>query len=265
MELNGRRASKVYENDWAYFEPVHTPSCAAFNRSSKNSSFLLIIVKSSPYHFLKREAVRATWGLISNHSGFFIRTIFVMGRQADVAPAALEKLRRELRLHRDVLIGNYIDSYRNNTLKFLSAVQFSFDYCREQRTVPYALFVDDDYLVLMQNLVAEVKKHDVSLLAYPFDRYPPYISAGAVLLSSQAIREMYYAIQHTRLYAYDDVYAGILAKSLDLPVTHNKNMRFWKAALSENDASSVICAHGFEEEGLKNIYSELRRKIPGFA
>lgn len=71
---------------------------------------------------------------------------------------------------------------------------------------------------------------------------------------------MYYGIQHTRLFVYDDVYAGILAKSLDLPVAHNKNMRFWKSTVSVEDSSTVICAHGFEGEQLKSTYYELKSK-----
>lgn len=48
-ELNGRPASYVYENDWAYFEPFHIPACEIIKEMDK---FLLIIVKSSPLHFL---------------------------------------------------------------------------------------------------------------------------------------------------------------------------------------------------------------------
>lgn len=99
----------------------------------------------------------------------------------------------------------------------------------------------------------------VSIASYPFNRYPPYVSAGAVLLSSQTIREMYYAIQFTRLYIYDDVYAGILAKSLNLTVRHNKNMRFWKAAVSV-ETKNLICAHGFEGMHLNSLYNKFRAK-----
>ncbi|MCP9263144.1 Hexosyltransferase [Dirofilaria immitis] len=257
LELNGRPSSHVYENNWAYFEPFHFPTCEIIKEMDK---FLLIIVKSSPPHFLKRRTIRVTWGSILSHSGFTIKTIFVIGRE--FFSEENKQLQNEINLHNDILVGDYIDSYRNNTLKFLSAVQFSFNYCHQQFTVPYAFFVDDDYLVLMQNLIAEVKKysmhdrlymgwrfdtrpfrtrfhkHRVSIAVYPFNRYPPYISAGAVLLSSQTIREMYYAIQYTRLYSYDDIYAGILAKLLKLPVKHNKNMHFWKTAINAEEAKT---------------------------
>ncbi|VDK62489.1 unnamed protein product [Onchocerca ochengi] len=279
LELNGQPSSYLYENDWAYFEPLHIPACEIIKKMNK---FLLIIVKSSPLHFFKRQTIRVTWGSVLNHSEFTIRTIFVIGRES--FSQKNEQLQEEINSHKDILVGDYIDSYRNNTLKFLSAVQFSFNYCYQQYTVPYALFVDDDYLVLMRNLIAEVKKYDthdplymgwrfdtrpfrtrfhkhrVSIATYPFNRYPAYISAGAVLLSSQTIREMYYAIQHTRLYSYDDIYAGILAKLLKLSVKHNKNMHFWKAEIGIEEAKTLICAHGFEGERLNLVYNELRIK-----
>uniref|UniRef100_A0A915Q7A0 Hexosyltransferase n=1 Tax=Setaria digitata TaxID=48799 RepID=A0A915Q7A0_9BILA len=326
LELNGQSASYLYENDWAYFEPFLTPACQ------------------------KRETIRATWGSVLNHSEFTIKTVFVIGREPFGQTS--KQLQEEISLHKDILVGDYIDSYRNNTLKFLSAVQFSFNYCRRQQyTVPYAFLVDDDYLVLVRNLITEVKKynsHDrlymgwrfdtrpirtrfhkhrvrnkrkqkkrsayslealacesthstlfldvyashsqqvlrcwlynlagnlsttsavtcvdvrtilgikVSIGSYPFNRYPSYISAGAVLLSSQTIREMYYAIQYTRLYSYDDVYAGILAKLLNLSVRHNKNMRFWKSNIDIEEGRTLICAHGFEGEHLKSVYSKFR-------
>uniref|UniRef100_A0A0R3S040 Hexosyltransferase n=1 Tax=Elaeophora elaphi TaxID=1147741 RepID=A0A0R3S040_9BILA len=277
LELSGRPATYLYENDWAYFEPFHIPAC---NINQKMDKFLLIVVKSSPLHF--SATIRVTWGSVFNHSEFTIKTIFVIGRES--FSEKNEQLQKEIKLHNDILIGDYIDSYRNNTLKFLSAVQFSFSYCRQQYTVPHALFVDDDYLVLVQNLIAEVKKYDphdhlymgwrfdtrpfrtrfhkhwVSIATYPFNRYPPYISAGAVLLSSQTIREMYYAIQYTRLYSYDDIYAGILAKLLKLTVQHNKNMHFWKTAISMEETETLICAHGFEGEHLNSVYNKFRVK-----
>uniref|UniRef100_A0A1I8EUI0 Hexosyltransferase n=1 Tax=Wuchereria bancrofti TaxID=6293 RepID=A0A1I8EUI0_WUCBA len=149
-----------------------------------------------------------TWDSVFNHSDFTMigRELF---NQENKRP------QKEIDLYNDIL--------------FLSAVQFLFSYCHHHYNFPYALFVDEDYLVL------------VSIATYPFNCYPPYITVGAVLLSSQTIRKMYYAIQHTKLYSYDDIYAGILAKSLKLTIKHNKNM-YWKAEVGVEEAKTLICA-----------------------
>lgn len=97
----------------------------------------------------------------------------------------------------------------------------------------------------------------VSLDVYPYNRYPPYISAGAVLLSWQSLREMYLAIQHVQLFLYDDIYAGILAHLLGIPAVHNKEMRFWKSEIRDEDAKYLVCAHGFEAGKLRAKFGEL--------
>lgn len=65
----------------------------------------------------KRQAIRVTWGSVLNHSEFTVKTIFVIGREH--FNEENEELQKEINLHKDILIGDYIDSYRNNTLKVL--------------------------------------------------------------------------------------------------------------------------------------------------
>uniref|UniRef100_A0A915DMY0 Uncharacterized protein n=1 Tax=Ditylenchus dipsaci TaxID=166011 RepID=A0A915DMY0_9BILA len=43
------------------------------------------------------------------------------------------------------------------------------------------------------------QKHRVSLSDYPYAAFPPYISAGAVFLSGQTVKEFYLAIQHLKV------------------------------------------------------------------
>jgi len=70
-------------------------------------------------------------------------------------------------------------------------------------------------------------KHRVSLEDYPYHRYPPFISAGSVLLTGQTVREFYSAIQFVQLFRFDDVYAGIVAHLLGVIVQHNDNFSFY--------------------------------------
>lgn len=38
-------------------------------------------------------------------------------------------------------------------------MQFAYEYCQDR--LPFVFFVDDDYLVVIRNLIAEVKKHKI--------------------------------------------------------------------------------------------------------
>ncbi|KAK0402951.1 hypothetical protein QR680_016631 [Steinernema hermaphroditum] len=258
----------LFENDWALSRPLISPYCNASTVGSKNS--LLIIVKTAPDRVKNRQAIRSTWAspVFSQHGGFDIRTIFVMGS----SPSNADLLRQESKDYGDLLVGKFIDGYRNNTRKFIQSIGYAHDYCNRnvphvKYNVPYVLLVDDDYLISIPNLIAEVKKfapherlytgwrfdsspfrfvfhkHRVSLSNYPFDRYPPYVSAGAVLLTHQTVREFYHAIEYVRQYPYDDVYAGILAYMLGIYVRHNERFQFWGSGVPLSEIGSVVAIH----------------------
>ncbi|KAJ1359585.1 hypothetical protein KIN20_018350 [Parelaphostrongylus tenuis] len=138
------------------------------------------------------------------------------------------------------------------------------------------ILVDDDYMVNVISLLRLVSKkdpskplyegwmfdttpfrfrfhkHAVSLAMYPFDRYPPYITAGAVLLSHNSVAQFHHAIQCVKIYPYDDVYAGILAYLLRIPPTHNKAFVFWSRHVNKEDwiRGDVIAAHGYSPSQL---------------
>jgi hypothetical protein len=134
--------------------------------------------------------------------------------------------------------------------------------------------VDDDYHVSIRNLVLmlfnssatakrdlyagyrfdtspfrnRLHKHFVSLSVYPFSAYPPYISAGAVVLSSVTARKMLYASHFVRYFPYDDIYAGIIAHLLGIEPTHDERFRFWQGwRYDRKDFVDVVAAHGFSD------------------
>ncbi|TKR72704.1 hypothetical protein L596_020115 [Steinernema carpocapsae] len=268
------------ENDWTLNRPLLSPYCNTSTLGSKNS--LLIIVKTAPGRVKNRQAIRSTWGLsqFAQHDGVRIRTIFVMGKGS--SEAEMPELQAENRDYGDLLVGDYDDTYRNNTLKFISSIGFAYNYCWNEgnhEKIPHVLLIDDDYLVSIPNLVDVVKrvapherlytgwrfdsspfrfvfhKHRVSLFKYPFDRYPPYISAGAVLLTHQTIQEFYYAIEHVRVYPYDDIYAGILAYLLGIYVRHNERFQFWGSGVSLSEMGALVAIHGYSPEQLAESFS----------
>ncbi|VDM41071.1 unnamed protein product [Toxocara canis] len=287
LELNGLLATRLYENDWAYFTAKKLPRCENNSKNvASSTNFILIVVKSSAQNLANRAAIRATWGAVREHAGYFLRAVFVVGElQPESRTKMGDVLTQESDMYGDLLIGDYVDAYRNNTLKFLSAVQLAFSYCsKSENIVPFALFVDDDYFVSVQNLVAQLKlhrpaetlymgwrfdsspfrsrfhKHRVSLSAYPYDRFPPYISAGAVLISRATIRDFYYGIQHVRIFEYDDIYAGIIAYHLGISPIHNPQMQFWKLANTEQYLNDLICAHGFASKRLIEFYNDFKMR-----
>ncbi|MFH4974160.1 hypothetical protein AB6A40_000869 [Gnathostoma spinigerum] len=286
LDLAGELPRYMYENDWLYFPtPLIRPECV-HNESIYRDNYLLIVIKSAVQNSKNRFYIRRTWCDVKSVMGYRVRCIFIVGRDESNNPSVGLDIQGEASAYGDVLLANFSDSYRNNTLKFLTAIQQAHDYCAREKKpvgsgVPYAFFVDDDYIVILRNLIKLIRsrspdrslymgwrfdsaplrlwfeKNRLTYKEYPFDRLPPYISAGAVIMSRRTIRDMYYAIRYVRLFKMDDVYAGIVAKLMDILAEHNENMRYWYAPIDQNDTETLICAHGYAAEKLGEVFLPL--------
>jgi hypothetical protein len=272
LQMLGERPKFLFQNDWLDYNTAIEPVCT-FNRLTRRKS-ILIIVKTAPHRLQNRDAIRAAWGKAKQFSNFRIRTIFVMGKMNSKELETYgNTLEAEQKQFGDLLVGDFIDGYRNNTFKLMHSLKFAQNYC-STGPVSYVFLVDDDYMVSIKNLITEVEKHPpnerlymgwrfdtspfrlvfskhrVSLNDYPFSQYPPYISAGAVLLTSQTVREFYLAIQHLKIYPFDDIFAGIIAYKLGILPQHNDNFRFWSANPEVDVFDHAIAAHGYSPKDL---------------
>ncbi|CAD6189298.1 unnamed protein product [Caenorhabditis auriculariae] len=251
-------------------------------RMAHSTTFIYIIIKSFVGNFEQREAVRNTWGSRRVVNGVEVVPVFVMGRYE----AGLEHnenwnlVELEQERNKDIFALDFSDTYRNNTKKFMAAIRFA----HESPDTPAPLFtllIDDDYILSVKNLVeyAMTKnsslenyegwafdtspfrlafhKHWVSINDYPFSRYPPYISAGAVLLSQATVETFYHMIPYVKEYSFDDIYAGILAKKADILATHNPAFVFWtrETTIQEWRSGDLIAAHGYDAKKLIKTYN----------
>ncbi|EYC15433.1 hypothetical protein Y032_0037g3520 [Ancylostoma ceylanicum] len=165
--------------------------------------------------------------------------------------------------------------------RFFHSIRYAFKPDHGCPVADFLFLVDDDYMVHVNMLLRYIAgknasqhlyegwrfdttpfrfrlhKHAVSLEMYPFDRYPPYISAGAVLLSRETVSYFYYAMQLVKLYPFDDIYAGILAYLLRVPPTHNEAFVFWSRSISAEEwqTGKVLAAHGYPYNRLIDEYS----------
>uniref|UniRef100_A0AC35TFY9 Hexosyltransferase n=1 Tax=Rhabditophanes sp. KR3021 TaxID=114890 RepID=A0AC35TFY9_9BILA len=272
LQMTGKEPEAPKINVHPLFDSIYEPSCVDQKLSIKNS--VLIIVKTAPHRLQHREAIRETWGRVKEMSGFKIRTVFCMGQIESYS----DELSKEHDIYDDLLVNNFVDQYYNNTFKMVGALHYSKNYC--QIEVPFTLLIDDDYYLSPPNLINELKKHipserlyygwkfdsspfrsgfskhAISLEDYPYSRYPAYISAGAILLTSQSTSEFYYAIEYVKFFKFDDVYLGIIAYILGINPTHQPKFGFWASDGKYDDFKSTILAHGFEPYLLKQRWTE---------
>lgn len=88
----------------------------------------------------------------------------------------------------------------------------------------------------------------VSLAEYPFHMWPPYVTAGAFILSREALFEMYFASMYVRHFRFDDVYLGLVALKAKIKLHHSEEFYFHRPTYSgPYSYRYVVATHGFDD------------------
>ncbi|KAJ3594801.1 hypothetical protein NHX12_004107 [Muraenolepis orangiensis] len=219
--------------------------CGGPDRSS--GVFLLLVIKSQPVNYERREALRQTWAKERQHHGAWIRTLFISGTTG----AGLEKLRMnklmevEHRKHGDILQWDFEESFLNLTLKQVLFLEWLDNSC------PHVRFLfngDDDVFAHTDNMVEYLQslrgndgknlfvgslmwgapirdpssKYFVPLQVQQKESYPLYCSGGGYLLSGHTAQVLYNMSKTIALHPIDDVYMGMcLAQAGLKPSRHS--------------------------------------------
>lgn len=219
------------------YKYIRIPSGVCTSTGNRVDPHLLILVKSNIFQFGHRMAIRMTWGKFSDSS---IQLAFLLGYSPLVTPFA----KMEYELHKDIIQENFLDEYKNNTLKTIMGFNWVTTYCNQSK---FILFVDDDYFVNVPNVRDFVnnittnqstfigykyekarprRKQDskwyVSKEEYPDDYWPPYISGGSMLISMDVIINMTKTFPYVKQLYIDDVYLGIVAYLLNITLSHDR-------------------------------------------
>ncbi|XP_068154570.1 beta-1,3-galactosyltransferase brn [Drosophila tropicalis] len=245
---------------------------------------LTILVKSAIGHVKQRAAIRKTWGYESRFSDVQIRRVFLLGMPGSDEAKTKNDIAKEAKQYGDIVHGDFADTYFNNTIKTTMGIRWAREnYDRSD----FYLFVDDDYYVSIKNVLRFLgKEHEthhqpllfagyvfqtaplrhkfskwyVSLEEYPFDKWPPYVTAGAFIFSRDALIKMYETSRQMPLFRFDDIYLGILALKARIPVHHCDGFHFHRPAYYGPDSySTVIASHGFSDpQEMEHIWNECR-------
>lgn len=126
---------------------------------TQNAS-LVVLVTTGPENFRHREVIRETWGSCSSNQSSK-RVIFFMGSVN--SSEVQEKIRNESEIYKDIVQGNYDDTYRNLTYKTAMIFKWFVYKCPN---VQYLLKVDDDVFVnlpLLNNHLDLTAKQNLNL------------------------------------------------------------------------------------------------------
>ncbi|XP_045164821.2 beta-1,3-galactosyltransferase 1-like [Mercenaria mercenaria] len=207
---------------------------------SKNLKYI-IYVHSAPKNHKKRQMVRQTWGARSVLQKYSMRIVFIMGVVEDIS--TMERVKYESNSYGDIVVENFLDSYRNLTFKAIAGLKWVSKHCDN---ATYVIKSDDDILIDMHALMqqmnsTEIKNYGtknlimcnqwvrmkvirdkkskwyISEKEFPDEYFPPYCSGSVFIMSTDAVQRMYQASLDTTFFWVDDFYlTGLLVKKIGI-------------------------------------------------
>merc|ERR1712062_915400 len=138
---------------------------------------IVYLVKSAMDHFKQREVIRKTWGYEKRFSDVPIRTVFLLGSSKDPHDELMKKIKDEYDEFGDIVQGNFIDTYYNNTIKTMMGLRWAVEHCPKSR---FYMVVDDDYYVSARNLLR--------FLRNPVN-YPGYLQEDVITFDEEKLKE----------------------------------------------------------------------------
>ncbi|CAL8248383.1 unnamed protein product [Merluccius merluccius] len=195
---------------------------------------LVVAVPVAPGDRTSRDAVRRTWGARRDADDLPLLTVFFAGVRKDDTD---DMLAAESREHGDVVQMDFVDSYRNLTVKTLMIMHWVATHCRD---APYAMKVDADVFVNVYRLAESLRgypaegfitgsvirdgrprrdprsKWYVSEDAYPDPYFPPYVSGAGYVFSADVARKVSQASRYVAMVPLEDVYVGLCLRAAGL-------------------------------------------------
>ncbi|KAF6092428.1 UDP-GlcNAc:betaGal beta-1,3-N-acetylglucosaminyltransferase 3 [Phyllostomus discolor] len=208
--------------------------------------FLLLVIKSSPHNYERREVVRRTWGRERAVRGGWLRRLFLVGTAQELHEARKvnQLLALEARVHGDILQWDFHDTFFNLTLKQVLFLQWQEARCSN---ASFVLNGDDDVFAHTDNMVSYLLDHNpdhhlfvgqliqnVGPIRAPWSKYyvpkivtqeehyPPYCGGGGFLLSRFTAAAVARAARTLDLLPIDDVFLGMCLQQEGLkPASHS--------------------------------------------
>ncbi|RVE63643.1 hypothetical protein OJAV_G00138320 [Oryzias javanicus] len=214
--------------------------------------FLLLVIKSLPVNYDRREVLRNTWARERIQNGVWIRRIFISG----TVDSGYEKkklnrlLRMEQRKYKDILQWDFHDTFFNLTLKQMLFLEWM------ERSCPHVRFMlngDDDVFANTDNMVAYLQslpdnngskhlfagdviyhprpirnpnsKYYIPVQVHKSNSYPAYCGGGGFLLSGYSATVIYKMSNSIPLLPIDDVYLAMCLERAGLYPKHHLGIR----------------------------------------
>lgn len=236
--------------------------------------YLVIYIHSGPDHAERRRVIRNTWASVDILKKHQVKLVFVMGQVPDEnLQVAIET---ESELYKDIIQGNFTDTYRNLTYKAITGLRWVTENCPD---VMYVLKTDDDIVVDIHRIVRLMRSYienkwgKTNILSgyiwahmnvdrnksskwytsdeeFPDKFFLRYCSGSAYLMSYDVVKKFYLKSLETPFFWIDDYYVtGMLAHATNVtPISLNdryilENTADIKGALKNDSKTRLVFIH----------------------
>ncbi|KAM3876849.1 beta-1,3-galactosyltransferase 2-like [Diretmus argenteus] len=210
-------------------------------KCKQQKPFLVLVVPVAPHNREHRDTVRSTWGGERLVLGKVVNLFFLLGlHTGEGAEQIQQQLQQESREHQDLIQSDFLDCYKNLTIKTMVMLEWLDAHCSG---ASYAMKIDSDMFLNVHNLVnmllrAPKDKFMTGLVEtraavlrdptskwylpaqlFPAAQYPRYALGLGYVLSLDLPRKLVEASRHVRAVYIEDVYLGLCMRYLKIPPT----------------------------------------------
>lgn len=262
---------------------INEPDKCAENRAAP---FLLLLIATEARQVEERNAIRQTWGNESVAAPHGLVRIFLLGRnEGELGVLQQSMLQAESRRHHDIIQQDFLDTYKNLTIKTLMGLNWVAMYCPQ---ASYVMKTDSDMFVNTEYLVHKLLRPELKTKKnyftgnnmrgfgpnrnknskwymppelYPKETYPTFCSGTGYVLSADLARKIYQASRSIPYLHLEDVYVGICLAKLRIEPTPPPNeflFNHWRVSYSSCKYSHLITSHGFHPNELLKYWHHLQ-------
>ncbi|XP_043961240.1 beta-1,3-galactosyltransferase 1-like [Gambusia affinis] len=217
-------------------------------KCKQENPFVVLIVQVAPRNRAHRDIIRNSWGSEKLVNNQVVALFFLLGMQTgDDAEQVHRQLLQESREHHDLIQGDFVDCYKNLTIKTMVMLEWLNSYCS---SAAYAMKIDSDMFLNVPNLVdlllkaprtnymtglvtqgGRVSRNPNSKWFLPIevfseDVYPPYALGLGYILSLDLTKKLVEASRHIKPLYIEDIYLGLCMRHLGIHLTDPSGYSF---------------------------------------
>ncbi|XP_058486383.1 beta-1,3-galactosyltransferase 1-like [Solea solea] len=218
-------------------------------KCAEQKPFVVLMVPVAPKNRADRDIVRKTWGSESVVLDKVVTVIFQLGLYTGEGGEQLrEQLLQESNEHRDLIQSDFVDCYKNLTIKTMVMMEWLDTYCSN---ASYAMKIDSDMFLNVPRLVtmlsnAPKSNYMTGLVAnggqvlrdpnskwflphevFPRSYYPRYALGLGYVLTLDLPKKLLEGAKHVKAVYIEDVYLGLCMEHLGINPTDSPDWNYF--------------------------------------